>query len=677
MLSKLGLIKVASATPKVKIGNPTYNVGEIMRLTNEAASNGAKIVVFPELSVTGYTCGDLFNQSHLLNLAEKELYKICNLTGTPKANKTIVVVGMPIKVDNQLFNCGVIISNGKVQGVVPKTYMPNYNEFYEKRWFASSISRISNTITICGHKVPFNENFLLKDKNSGLCLGLDICEDLWVNIPPSSYHTLYGANIIANLSASNETIGKTSYRRDIVKVQSAKCITGYIYSSAGKTESTTDVVFSGHSMIVDNGSIQEEAVFGKNKELIYGEIDIEKIENDRVKFNSYMGNVDKRDYVIEEVLIPHYVESAVSKLETLAPHYVESKLLSFDLCKHFIKHSIKNIDPRPFVPSNLEKQTERCLEIMKIQATGLAQRLSKINCDKAVIGISGGLDSTLALLVANKAFEMNGYPKENIIGVTMPGFGTTNRTYDNAVNLMKELGVTIKDISIKRACEIHYDDIGHDINITDVTYENVQARERTQILMDLANKHNAIVVGTGDLSELALGWCTYNGDQMSMYGVNASIPKTLVSYMIRTCALMEDNSNIKRMLIDICNTPVSPELLPPKDGEIVQITEEAIGYYELHDFFLYNMLRNGFGPEKIFNMAVKAFDGDYSEEIIIDTMAKFYKRFFTQQFKRSCMPDGVKVGSICLSPRGDLRMPSDASFDIWMDIINKIKRRYK
>ena len=662
MLSKLGLIKVVSATPKVEIGNPVHNVKEIMRLTEEAASKGAKVIVFPELSITGYTCGDLFNQSHLLKLAENELSKLCEFTNRDIVNGIIVVVGMPVKVDNQLFNCGVIINNGEILGVVPKTYMPNYNEFYEKRWFASSISRISDTVTICGKKVPFSENFLLKDTNSGLCLGLDICEDLWVNIPPSSYHTLYGANIIANLSASNETIGKTAYRRDIVRVQSAKCITGYVYSSAGKTESTTDVVFSGHSIIADNGSIQEEAIFGENKELIYGEIDIEKIENDRVKFNSYMGKVDNKNYIIKEISIPRYVRSGFSDL---------------DMSKDFIKHSVRKIDPRPFVPSNLEEQQERCLEIMKIQATGLAQRLSKINCNKVVIGISGGLDSTLALLVANKSFEMNGYPKANIIGVTMPGFGTTNRTYDNAINLMKELGITTKDISIRRACEVHYEDIGHDINITDITYENVQARERTQILMDLANKHNAIVVGTGDLSELALGWCTYNGDQMSMYGVNASIPKTLVSYMIRTCALTEENSNIRRVLIDICNTPVSPELLPPKDGEIAQITEEAIGYYELHDFFLYNMLRNGFGPKKIYNLAVKAFDGDYSEEVIVDTMAKFYKRFFTQQFKRSCMPDGVKVGSICLSPRGDLRMPSDACFNIWMDTVNQIRNMVK
>ena len=653
MLSRYGLIKVASATPEVKIGNPKFNMDEIIRLTEKAIKEKAKVIVFPELSITGYTCADLFNQSHLLKIAEEELYRFCEFTRKGDNRSIIAVVGMLVKVDSQLFNCAVIVNNGEILGVVPKTFMPNYNEFYEKRWFASSVARVSNEVRLCKQTVPFNENLLVKDYNSGLCLGIDVCEDLWVNIPPSSYHTLYGANIIANLSASNETIGKTSYRRDIVRLQSAKCITGYIYSSAGKTESTTDVVFSGHSMIVDNGYIQEEATFGNNKELIFGEIDIEKIENDRVKFNSYMGRIEKKDYVVIEKDIPTYNDAFLAD---------------------YINDSIKYVDPRPFVPSTVEKQNERCLEIMQIQATGLAQRLSKIHCDKVVLGISGGLDSTLALLVTYKAFEINGYPKENIIGVTMPGFGTTNRTYNNAVNLMKELGVTTKEVSIKRACEIHYEDIGHDINVTDITYENVQARERTQILMDLANKYNAIVVGTGDLSELALGWCTYNGDQMSMYGVNASIPKTLVAYMIRACAMAEENSNVKHVLIDICNTPVSPELLPPKDGEIVQITEEAIGYYELHDFFLYDMLRNGYGPEKIYYRALKAFDGDYSEEVILDTMSKFYKRFFTQQFKRSCMPDGVKVGSICLSPRGDLRMPSDACYEIWMDVIERLKR---
>lgn len=651
MLSRYGLVKVASATPDVKIGNPTFNVDEMIRLTKQAVKEKAKIIVFPELSVTGYTCADLFNQAHLLKTAEEELYRFCKFTEIEENKNIIAVVGMPVKADSQLFNCAVVINNGEILGVVPKTFMPNYNEFYEKRWFASSITRISDSIQLCYQKVLFNENLLFKDTTTGLCLGIDVCEDLWVNIPPSSYHTLYGANIIANLSASNETIGKTAYRRDIVKLQSAKCITGYIYSSAGKTESTTDVVFSGHSMIVDNGCIQAEATFGNNKELIFGEIDIEKIENDRVKFNSYMGRVDKKHYVV-----------------------VEKKISTYNDTIDYVKDSIKYVNPRPFVPSTIEKQSERCLEIMQIQATGLSQRLSKINCNKVVLGVSGGLDSTLALLVVYKAFEMNGYPKENIIGVTMPGFGTTDRTYNNAISLMKELGVTRKEISIKRACEIHYEDIGHDINVTDITYENVQARERTQILMDLANKHNAIVVGTGDLSELALGWCTYNGDQMSMYGVNSSIPKTLVAYMIRVCAVIEENANVKDVLIDICNTPVSPELLPPKDGEIVQITEDTIGYYELHDFFLYDMLRNGYGPDKIYLRAVKAFGKDYNKDIILDTLIKFYKRVFTQQFKRSCMPDGVKVGSVCLSPRGDLRMPSDACYDIWMDAIDKLKR---
>ena len=645
-------VKVAAATPNVKIADVKYNTEETIRLCKEAYKNKSKLIVFPELNITGYTCGDLFYQRGIIEEAEKSIITIAEYTKTLDETM-VVVVGAPILKDNLLYNCAVIVANGDILGIVPKTHIPNYNEFYEKRWFAPASKRESDYILLNDSKVHFNQNLLIKDETIGMCLGFDICEDLWVNIPPSSYHTMMGANIICNLSASNETIGKTEYRRMLVKSQSARCMTGYIYSSCGESESTTDVVFSGHSMICDNGNIESESVFGKNKEIIYGEIDLNAINQDRLKFDSNKDSKIDKDYTVVTYNGTHYQKSY----------------------EDFLKDSNKFIDAHPFVPSNKKDRHSRCLEILNIQATGLATRLKKINCDKVVIGISVGLDSTLALLVAVESFKKNNYPLENIIGVTMPGFGTTGRTYDNAVDLMIGLGVTVKAISIKESCIQHYKDIEHDIDIHDITYENGQARERTQILMDLANKYNGIVVGTGDLSELALGWCTYNGDQMSMYGVNASIPKTLVKYMVETYAEFIDNKKIKDILIDICCTPVSPELLPPKEnGEIAQITEESIGYYELHDFFIYHVLRRGATPKEVYYKAVYAFNGEYSNKDIILTLEKFYKRFITQQFKRSCMPDGVKVGSICLSPRGDLRMPSDASYGYFLREVESLKR---
>lgn len=636
-------LRVAAAVPVVKVANPDYNVKEIAAMAKKAAEEkNAKVILFPELSITGYTCGDLFNQKTLIDGAEEALGFL--LAETKNLN-AVIAVGMPIKADNQLFNCAVLFKNGKILGAVPKTYIPNYNEFYEKRWFASSVSRIRSSVKICGQEVLFNENILFRDNLSTLCIGVDVCEDLWVNIPPSSYHTLYGANLILNLSASNETIAKSDYRNDIVKVQSAKCITAYAYCSAGQSESTTDVVFSGHAIISENGAILNEDRFSQESNIVCADIDLEKLMNDRIKFNTYMTKNNKIDY-----------------------EYVD-----FDLGFNESEELERYVDSRPFVPANQEERYKRCKEILNIQSTGLYQRMNKIGAKKAVVGISGGLDSTLALIVTVEAFKKLKEPLSGIIAITMPGFGTTNRTYNNAVTLMKELGVTLKEISIKDACVQHFKDIDHDIDNHDVTYENAQARERTQILMDIANQQNGIVVGTGDLSELALGWCTYNGDHMSMYGVNSSIPKTLVRYLVKWYADEETKGDIKTALLDVCDTPVSPELLPPdKEGNIQQFTEKAVGSYDLNDFFLYNMMRNGYEPEKIYFLAKIAFKGEFADDVILETLKKFYRRFFTQQFKRSCMPDGVKVGSVSLSPRGDWRMPSDASYELWLKKLENV-----
>ncbi len=637
-------VKIAVAVPELKVADPLFNVKVISSMVKAAAEDKkSKVILFPELSITGYTCGDLFNQKTLIKGAEDALEML--LSETAKLD-ILTAVGMPVRADNQLFNCLLLISKGKILGAVPKTYIPNYNEFYEKRWFSPASSRLSDDIVICGHKAPFGDHLLFRDTLSSLCIGVDVCEDLWVNIPPSSYHTMYGANLILNPSASNETIGKVDYRRDLVRVQSAKCSTAYAYSSAGQTESTTDLVFSGHSMIAENGEILSENRFGDSSDIIYGDIDIEKLTNDRARCNTYMS--------IQERLSYRYVD--------------------FELGFSDSDHIERKIEPRPFVPADSAERNKRCKEILNIQSTGLCQRLRKIGAKKAVIGISGGLDSTLALLVTVEAFKKLKLPMSGIVAITMPGFGTSSRTYNNALVLMKELGVTTLEISIKEACEQHFKDIGHDIGIHDITYENAQARERTQILMDVANKENGIVIGTGDLSELALGWATYNGDHMSMYGVNSSIPKTLVKYIVKWYADEETTGEIQKALLDVFDTPVSPELLPPdKDGNISQYTEKSVGSYDLNDFFLYNVVRNGFEPAKIYFLARKAFKEEFSDEVILETLKKFYKRFFTQQFKRSCMPDGVKVGSVSLSPRGDWRMPSDASYELWLAQLNNME----
>lgn len=653
-----GIIEVATLTPtSIQIGNPKYNVDKMLELIHEVNSKNrtgerqTRIAVFPELSITGYTCGDLFNHSILLESAKNELKRF--IEESNDEFNPIIFVGMPIRKDNQLFNCAVAIHKGKILGVIPKTFIPNYGIFYEGRYFKPSISRLSNEIMLYGESVPFTPNLLIEDEQSGAIISADICEDLWVPIPPSSYHCLHGANIIVNLSGSNETIGKSSYRKDLVKMHSAKSMCGYVYASATSDESTTDTVFSGHCIIAENGYIVSETKFMENKNITYGEIDIEKCINDRAISSSYMGIQDRQDY-------KHVYLSTFN-----------SKSNNFK--------SNKELPLLPFVPHDIDNRSS---EILNLQATGLAQRLKKIHCEKVVIGISGGLDSTLALIVAVEAFKINNYDVKGIIGITMPCFGTTSRTLNNSKDLMNALNITSYEISIKDACIQHYKDIGHDIETHDITFENVQARERTQVLMDVANKYNAIVVGTGDLSELALGWCTYNGDQMSMYGVNTSIPKTLVRSIVESYAKKQNNS-VRETLFDICATPISPELLPPNaDGTIAQKTEDTIGSYVVHDFILYYMLRYGFGPKKIYDLYINSMildakkngkdENNIGKEKVLKDMKIFYKRFFMQQFKRSCMPDGVKVGSVSLSPRGDWRMPSDASAGIWLKELEEI-----
>ncbi len=635
-------MRVASAVPSLKIADPNFNVQKIAAISHKAAQEMVRVLVFPELSMTGYTCQDLFYQKTLIDECQEALSYLLEET---KRLNILIALGIPVKVDNQLFNCGVIINEGKILGVIPKTYIPSYNEFYENRWFASSSSRLSDKITLCEQEVPFNEKLLFKDNMSPLCIGIEIGEDLSANISPSSYHTLHGANLILNLSASSETVGKAAYRKDLVKIHSSKCITSYVYTSAGEEESTTDLVYSGHCILAENGKILKED--NLLDDFIYSDIDLEKVNSDRSKTNIFMSNVEKQDY----------------------------KYVNFNLgCNENIKLE-RFVDPSPFVPSNPENRDSSLSSILNTQATGLYQRMKKISSKKAIIGISGGLDSTLALIVVVEALQKLKLPLTNIIAVTMPGFGTTDRTYNNALVLMKELGVTQREISIKEAIIQHFKDIGHDINKHDVVYENAQARERTQILMDIANQEGGLVIGTGDMSELALGWCTYNGDHISMYAVNSGIPKTLVRYIVKWYADFKTTGQIQEALLDVCDTPVSPELLPPdKEGNIHQLTESTVGSYDLNDFFLYNMLANGYGPEKTYYLAKIAFEDEYDHETILETLKKFYKRFFTQQFKRSCMPDGVKVGSLSLSPRGDWKMPSDSSYEVWMKRCENIKK---
>ena len=637
MLKEQGFVRVGAVVPKLKVADTEFNCNEIIKQIEVASNNKIQIVVFPELCVTGYTCQDLFEQDTLLEEAEKALNKILDYTNNLDI---ICIIGMPIKAENQLFNTAVVIQKGKILGIVPKTFIPNYGEFYEKRWFASSKNANKKEIEILDQKVPFGIDLLFKDKeNNEICFGIEICEDIWAVEPPSNKLALLGANIIFNLSASNEVIGKKEYRRDLVKMQSAKTISGYVYCSSGVNESTSDVVFSGESMIFENGScLTNNQRFDFKSNMIFTEIDTKRLANDRRKNISFMGDSVDLEYREIKINIPDNIE---------------------DLTREYSK--------TPIVPEDKKKISEICEEILNIQSYGLAKRLLHTNINKTIIGISGGLDSTLAFLVIIKAYEILNLPKENIIAITMPGFGTTSRTHNNSMKLINEYGATFREINITKSSLQHFEDIGHDKNIKDVTYENAQARERTKILMDIANKENGLVVGTGDLSELALGWCTYNGDHMSMYAVNASIPKTLVKYIIKWVA---DNSKeeCKNIINDILDTPISPELLPPdENGNIEQKTEEQVGPYILHDFFLYHFLRYGAEPKKIYILACKTFKNDFKKEEIKHWLQVFIKRFFTQQFKRNCMPDGPKVGTVSLSPRGDLRMPSDASYNIWLN----------
>lgn len=636
-----GFVKVASAVPTVKVADCRHNAGQMAEMIADAANQNVEIIIFPELSITGYTCGDLFAQSVLLEEAEKSLEW---LVAETQSLPVISIVGIPHPHNGSLINAAVVFQSGKILGVVPKTFLPNYKEFYEKRWFASALQTPECVTSICGQRVPMQRDMLFATGNT--TFGVEICEDLWSTIPPSSFLALEGAEIVFNMSADNDCVGKHSYLRNLVKQQSARCIAGYVFSSCGFGESTTDVVFAGTSIICDNGSIIAEGErFAMDRRMTVGEIDVESIRNDRrvnTTFSESRGLHSRQAVTIDAL-----------------PQTPSALNLT------------RAVNPLPFVPSG-SKLDSYCEEIFAIQSTGLAQRFAHTHSETAVIGISGGLDSTLALLVAVNTFDKLHKDRKNIIGVTMPGFGTTDRTYTNALCLMKSLGVTIREISIKDSCIQHFNDIGHDINVHDVTYENSQARERTQLLMDIANQRNGMVIGTGDLSELALGWATYNGDHMSMYGVNASVPKTLVKHLVAWIANRLDDEKAKTTLLDIVDTPISPELIPAdKNGNIKQKTEDIVGPYELHDFFLYNLLRHGFSPKKIFALAQIAFDGEFDNATIKKWLTTFCRRFFNQQFKRSCLPDGPKIG-LSLSPRGDWRMPSDATSRLWLDECEKL-----
>lgn len=624
-----GFFRAAAASLKLRVADPDFNKEEIKKAIDEAVQHKARLLVTPELSVTGYTCADLFFTASLLNHAQVALGEIAAYT---KGKNIAVLVGVPVRYGNSLYNCAAVLVNGVIAGLVPKTHIANYNEFYEKRWFASGANLGSpRDIEICGQKTKIGR--MLFDLGSGAVLGVELCEDLWVPDPPSGSLCVSGANLIANLSASDEYVSKAQYRKQLVSGQSARCVCGYVYAGASVFESTTDLLFGGALFIAENGGMLAEGErFLRQTNLIYSDLDIEKLNALRVKNMSFENSACAAELVNAQLENDHN-----------------------DL-------RFRYVDPHPFVPENDDKRRERCREIFSIQAGALAKRLEHVGSSGAVVGISGGLDSTLALLVCAKAMELLGKSNADILGVTMPGFGTTGRTYNNALKLMQYLGVTIKEIDIKDACILHMKDIGHDPETHDITYENTQARERTQVLFDLANKHGKLLVGTGDLSELAMGWCTYNGDHMSMYGVNASVPKTLVRYLVEYVACVSEKETAA-VLYDILDTPVSPELLPPdENGNIAQKTEENIGPYELHDFFLYHFVRFGFSSEKLIRLAQKAFEGKYTKEVISGWALVFMKRFFISQFKRSCVPDSPKVGSVSLSPRGDWRMPSDASF---------------
>lgn len=641
-----GFIKVATAIPSVKVGDVKFNTRQIESQIALAEGQGVEIIVFPELCITGYTCQDLFLQQMLLESAETAMMMLLDFT---RQLDIISIVGLPVVVGDLLLNCAAIIQHGKILGLVPKTYLPNYREFYEKRWFASAQDLRETTVRFAGHRITVTPDPQIFITSEGAQFGVENCEDVWAPAPPSNKLALAGAELIFNLSASDELSGKHTYLKSLLAQQSARTITGYIYSSCGFGESTQDVVFGGNALIYENGSlIAEGERFALEPQMRIAQIDIEKLRSERRTNSTYVNAQRNVKYAIRSG------RYSVHNIEMLAPFNRRDFVLE------------REIDAHPFIPHEAEMGVT-CEEIFNIQLMGLAKRIVHTGAKHLILGISGGLDSTLALLVCVKAFDKLGMNRKDIIGVTMPGFGTTDRTYRNAITLMGSLGVTIREISIADAVEQHFKDIGHDISVHDVTYENAQARERTQILMDLSNELGGIVVGTGDLSELALGWATYNGDHMSMYGVNASVPKTLIQHMVRYVAESGVDEKSRVTLLDIVDTPISPELTPADEsGEIQQKTEDLVGPYELHDFFLYYFLRFGFRPKKLFFLACRAFEGVYDEIIVQKWLVVFLRRFFSQQFKRSCLPDGPKVGNVSLSPRGDWRMPSDASSAIWL-----------
>ena len=630
---KYGFVNVAAAVPMVKVADVAYNVEQIKSLITQAEEQSVEVIVFPELCITGYTCQDLFKEQLLLDQAEQGIIQLLDFS---RKLDIISIVGLPVIINGLLYNCAVVLQGGQVLGIIPKTYLPNYGEFYEKRWFASAQDLNPTDIYFAGNPIHVSADPLLFVTGDGVKFGVEICEDVWAPIPPSNNLALAGADIIFNLSASDELIGKHAYLKSLLAQQSARTISGYVYASSGFGESTQDVVYGGNAIIFENGKLLIEGKrFSFDPQLKSYQIDVEKLRAERRENTTFI-NAQRRAHANEIMT------------KSVAPH--EFKLTRY-------------VNPHPFIPADTDMQSS-CEEILSIQVAGLAKRLHHIRGTKAVIGISGGLDSTLALLVTVKAFDKLGLDRKGILGITMPGFGTTDRTYHNALELMETLGVTIREISIAKAVTQHFEDIGHDAKIHDITYENSQARERTQILMDVANKENAIVVGTGDLSELALGWATYNGDHMSMYGVNAGVPKTLIRYLVSYVA----GEMATETLLDIIDTPISPELIPADEqGNIKQKTEDLVGPYELHDFFIYYYLRYGFSPKKIYMLAQKAFENNYDDATIKKWLTTFCRRFFNQQFKRSCLPDGPKVGSVSLSPRGDWRMPSDASSALWLN----------
>lgn len=639
-----GFFRVAAATPKIKVADPEFNREAVCRLIEEGEAQGVGLMVFPELCLTAYTCSDLFSQFPLLRQAKEELRRLVQFT---KGRQMLVFVGLPWEHGGKLYNVAAAVCDGELLGVVPKTNLPNYSEFYEQRHFTAGMELPTETDWF-GEKIPMGTNLLFACRElPELVAAAEVCEDVWVPCPPSIRHALAGATVIANCSASDEVVGKESYRRELISGQSARLICGYVYANAGEGESTQDLVFGGHNIIAENGTVL--AVSRRFvPEMIVADMDLERLGSERRRTTTFPA-AQAGDYEIIEF-----------SLDTDAMEHKQAEKL------------LRYIDNRPFVPHNIEERSKRCEEIFTIQAMGLKKRLEHTGVKHAVVGISGGLDSTLALLVMARAFDLLGLPRSQIHAVTMPCFGTTDRTYQNACTLTRKLGATLSEVDIRTSVTQHFSDIGHDPAIHDVTYENGQARERTQVLMDTANEVSGLVIGTGDMSELALGWATYNGDHMSMYGVNASVPKTLVRHLVRyyadTCGEME----LQAVLLDVLDTPVSPELLPPEDGVISQKTEDLVGPYELHDFFLYYVLRFGYMPSKIYRMAVRAFDGEYEAAVIEKWLNVFYRRFFAQQFKRSCLPDGPKVGSVAVSPRGDLRMPSDAARRIWMEDLERL-----